>query len=108
MESESAFLGKRMSSDRFLSINRLLFSSCGPAQWRLNGPDSTNQANNLVKSVPVTDMMKLMAIALLVLLLIVAAKLLQNPVVSILLIAGIVGYIQIIRPRMKARNEQRF
>ena len=53
-------------------------------------------------------MMKLIAIMLLVLVLIVLAKLLQNPILLGLLIAGAVGYIQVIRPRLKAQNEQKF
>ncbi|CAF1031598.1 unnamed protein product, partial [Brachionus calyciflorus] len=31
---------------------RLLFSSCGPAQWRLNGPDSDRDAINRITMVP--------------------------------------------------------
>jgi hypothetical protein len=36
---------------------RLFLSSCGPAQWRLNGPDADPDAAKIVQSVPITPMM---------------------------------------------------
>ena len=50
---------------------RLIFSSCGPAQWRLNGPDSDKEmANGLIKKVPLTPMMNLIGLILIGLILI--------------------------------------
>lgn len=46
---------------------RLMFSSCGAAQWRLQGPGKWSGAVETVKSVPMTDAMHYIGIALLIL-----------------------------------------
>lgn len=45
---------------------RLMFSSCGAAQWRLQGPGAWSGAASEVKKVPMTDLMNYGGIALLV------------------------------------------
>ena len=39
------------------SCFRLMFGSCGAAQWRLQGPGKWSEATNAVRNVPLTDMM---------------------------------------------------
>ncbi|KAL8596001.1 hypothetical protein ACOMHN_018313 [Nucella lapillus] len=50
---------------------RLMFSSCGAAQWRLQGPGQWSDAAKEVRKVPMTDMMNYAGCLLLLLLLLV-------------------------------------
>ena len=65
-----------------------MFSSCGPAQWRLNGPESFDEASNIVKSVPVTTLMKMMAFLIFSLLVLLVWKLLNHPILFVTVLFG--------------------
>lgn len=45
----------------------LIIGSCGPAQWRLQGPHKWSKAKEVVRSVPITPLMHYGTITLLVL-----------------------------------------
>jgi dimethylaniline monooxygenase (N-oxide forming) len=68
----------------------LLFSSCGPAQWRLNGIDSDKQlASKIIINVPFTPMMKLSGSILILLALILFLQLtFKYPLFIVLLTIG--------------------
>lgn len=68
---------------------RLLLSSCGPAQWRLNGPDAIPEAVDLVKKVPVTTSMKIFAFIAMVLVFYLLWTVLSNPLMASLIILPI-------------------
>ena len=63
---------------------RLVFSSNGPAQWRLNGPDSISNAQNIIKSCPVPDLMKVSAILSLIFILFLVAVVAKYPILIII------------------------
>lgn len=69
----------------------LLFSACGPAQWRLNGIDADRQlATYTIRKVPLTPMMKLFGTLLISLgLILVLLLTVKHPLVLFLLIFGI-------------------
>ncbi len=58
---------------------RLFFSSCGPAQWRLNGPDADPEAVDIVKSVPLTTMMNYIGYFLLLLIVFLILSIFECP-----------------------------
>lgn len=71
---------------------RLMFSSCGPAQYRLNGPESIDDAVNIVKSVPCTDMMKFFAIIMFFLAIYVLWNLFEHPFLFATILFGFFIY----------------
>ena len=56
-----------------------MFSSCGPDQWRLNGPDALPDAKKLINAVPVTDMMRFAALLLFLFLLFLLFQVYLHP-----------------------------
>ena len=60
-------------------MKRLFFGSGGPAQWRLNGPDSASNAKELVQKVPVTNMMKIFALVCIILIMLSIITIFKNP-----------------------------
>lgn len=50
----------------FPHLCRLLFSSCGSSQWRLQGPHAWRGAEELVRKTPMTDMMNFTGFVLVV------------------------------------------
>ena len=65
--------------NKSLFFLRLYFSSCGPAQWRLNGPDADPNAYELVKKVPDTLMMNLFGLACVMLILLFLIVVFNHP-----------------------------
>jgi dimethylaniline monooxygenase (N-oxide forming) len=59
---------------------RLLFSSCGPDQYRLNGLDKSENATQLVQKVPVTNMMKIFALLCFFVFMILLRSIWYNPI----------------------------
>lgn len=68
----ASFFGAKPNPFKQLSLAwRLCFSSCGAAQWRLQGPGQWPGAADQVRKVPMTDMMNYAGIAGLVLALVI-------------------------------------
>ena len=56
-----------------------MFSTCGPARWRLNGPDADAEAANTVRSVPITPIMNVFGFFLLFILVLIVLAIFNSP-----------------------------
>lgn len=63
----------------------MLFSSCGPGRWRLNGLDQLPEAAEMIRKVPVPDLVKGVALIQLIVLFGILIFAYQNPIYFILL-----------------------
>lgn len=77
----------------------LFFSSCGPAQWRLNGPDSDNQASLQMKKVPVTLMMKIFSLILFLIMFLFILEVYKHPIISTFVLVSVLFYKYFIKTK---------
>ena len=86
---------------------RLLMSSCGPNQWRLNGPDATEEATDLVAQVPVTSSMKFFAFIAILLVFYILWSIISNPLIAFLIILPI-GMFQFYKKNKTINDQKHF